>query len=392
MFLKGASYAPARALLGDADDALVRADVERALDANLDLLRVHTHIAPDALYDAADEAGLLLWQDLPMQGGYARGVRRQAARQARRMVDLLGHHPSIVIWCAHDAPLGDDTPARVVGDRDRADVGQGSARPVDGARDRAQSTAPGPSSAAPGAGDDAHLWFGWRHGTLAGLAPRCAPCPGSAASSPRSARSRCRDTAEWMQPGAVARLDWDDLAEHHGMERRAFDAHVPAADAKSFDEWRDATQAYQAALAPAPDRGPAPLQGHAVRRVRGVLPRRPVACGRVRAARPRPGAEARVRARCATRAGPCSRWSTRARATCTSSTTPARALDRAPRSRSRSTAGSGVARRRRGRRGRVRRHAPTSTTRSTSKSVLASPRSVAIANRYPLVILEAGRR
>jgi beta-mannosidase len=32
------------------------------------------------------------------------------------------------------------------------------------------------------------------------------------------------------------------------MERRAFDVHVPTADAKSFDEWCDATQAYQAAL------------------------------------------------------------------------------------------------------------------------------------------------
>ena len=54
---------------------------------------MHTHVAPPALYDAADEAGLLLWQDFPMEGGYARGVRKQAARQARAMVELLGHHP-----------------------------------------------------------------------------------------------------------------------------------------------------------------------------------------------------------------------------------------------------------------------------------------------------------
>jgi beta-mannosidase len=43
-------------------------------------------------------------------------------------------------------------------------------------------------------------------------------------------------------------LAWDDLAEHHGLERRAFDTYVPVADAKSFDEWCDSTQAYQAAL------------------------------------------------------------------------------------------------------------------------------------------------
>ena len=41
------------------------------------------------LYAAADRAGLLLWQDLPLQWGYARGTRKQAARQAREAVDLL---------------------------------------------------------------------------------------------------------------------------------------------------------------------------------------------------------------------------------------------------------------------------------------------------------------
>jgi beta-mannosidase len=34
----------------------------------------------------------------------------------------------------------------------------------------------------------------------------------------------------------------------YGLERSAFDTYVPPADAKSFDEWRDASQAYQAAL------------------------------------------------------------------------------------------------------------------------------------------------
>jgi hypothetical protein len=55
-------------------------------------------------------------------------------------------------------------------------------------------------------------------------------------------------SAGWMQPERWPHLDWDALAEHHGMQRAAFDAHVPAADAKSFEEWRDATQSYQAAL------------------------------------------------------------------------------------------------------------------------------------------------
>jgi hypothetical protein len=51
-----------------------------------------------------------------------------------------------------------------------------------------------------------------------------------------------------MHPERWPNLAWDDLAEHHGMERRAFETHVPVADTKSFDEWCDATQAYHAAL------------------------------------------------------------------------------------------------------------------------------------------------
>ena len=37
----------------------------------------------DLLVEAADAHGMLLWQDLPLQWGYARGTRKQAVRQAR---------------------------------------------------------------------------------------------------------------------------------------------------------------------------------------------------------------------------------------------------------------------------------------------------------------------
>src|SRR3546814_6086284 len=80
-------------------------DVDLALDANLDLLRIHGHIPRPELYDAADGRGLLLWQDLPLQWGYARGIRKQAVQQATAAVDLLGHHPSLAIWCGHNEPM-----------------------------------------------------------------------------------------------------------------------------------------------------------------------------------------------------------------------------------------------------------------------------------------------
>jgi beta-mannosidase len=247
VFLKGASYAPARALLGEAGDDLIRADVASALDAHLDLLRVHTHIAPPALYDAADEAGLLLWQDFPMEGGYARGVRREAARQARAMVELLGHHPSIVVWCAHDAPLGDDGPARAIAN---ATVPTWGKEVLDRSTARAIARCDGtrPVVRSSGAGDDSHLWFGWRHGTLGGLGPAIRAVPRLGRFVSAFGAQSAPENAHWMRPELWPQLEWDDLTEHHGMERRAFDAHVPVADTKSFEEWCDATQAYQAAL------------------------------------------------------------------------------------------------------------------------------------------------
>ena len=106
LFLKGSNQGPTRMAIAEATpDGAARATCELACDAGLDLLRIHAHITRPELYEAADEAGLLLWQDLPLQWGYARGIRKQAVRQAAAAVDLLGHHPSIAVWCGHNEPM-----------------------------------------------------------------------------------------------------------------------------------------------------------------------------------------------------------------------------------------------------------------------------------------------
>jgi beta-mannosidase len=247
LFLKGASYGPARPLIGDIDAGLVQADIAAAIDANLNFLRVYTHVAPAVLYDAADRAGLLLWQDLPMRGGYARGIRRAAATQARAMVDLLAHHPSIFMWCAHDAPVGEQSTARVIA---------GFAAPTYAKDVLDRSVARAMRNADPTrpvlvhsvSTSDAHLWFGWAHGHLAGLAETIRAVPRLGTFVSAFGAQAVPETAEWLQPQQWPNLDWDTLAAHHGMDRRAFETHVPPGDAKTFDEWRDASQAYQAAL------------------------------------------------------------------------------------------------------------------------------------------------
>lgn len=104
LFTMGSNLGPVRQLLATAYpeefDDLVRVAVE----ANLDLLRIRAHVSRPELYAAADRRGLLLWQDLPLLGTHARSVRRPALRQAADVVDVLGHHPSVALWCAHDEP------------------------------------------------------------------------------------------------------------------------------------------------------------------------------------------------------------------------------------------------------------------------------------------------
>jgi beta-mannosidase len=105
LFLKGVHLPPVALALGAASDAELRAPIEQARAAGLDLVRIHAHVSRPELYRAADELGVLVWQDFPLQWSYARSIRKQAKRQAAAMVDMLGHRPSVAIWCGHDAPF-----------------------------------------------------------------------------------------------------------------------------------------------------------------------------------------------------------------------------------------------------------------------------------------------
>ncbi len=104
IFVKGVSALPTTPRPGDTTVQQIASDLTAVRDAGLDLVRCHTHLARPEFYELADQLGLLVWQDLPLRGLMARGVRKQAVRQAREAVDLLGHHPSVAVWCGHDEP------------------------------------------------------------------------------------------------------------------------------------------------------------------------------------------------------------------------------------------------------------------------------------------------
>lgn len=263
LFLKGSNHGPTSMAIAEATPEAVARDVTLAKEAGLDLLRVHAHIARPELYDAADAAGMLLWQDMPLQWGYARSVRKQAARQAREAVDLLGHHPSVAIWCGHNEPLaidiepGTDASPKVV-----ARYLAGQELPtfnktildtsVKRALEKADPTRPViPHSGVlphPGSGGtDSHLYFGWYHGDERDL-------PGFARVWPRMVRFLSEFGAQavpaaasdFMDPDRWPDLDWDHLARHHALQRAMFErVGLDPAHFETFEAWQSATQRYQ---------------------------------------------------------------------------------------------------------------------------------------------------
>ncbi|CAI2096801.1 glycoside hydrolase family 2 protein [Serratia fonticola] len=105
LFIRGTNYIGSP-WLGSMTANLYRRDLQMMLQANINAVRVHGHIAGQALYEQADELGLLLWQDMPLQWGYddSAAFAYEAARQATDMLVQFGSHPSIVVWGGQNEP------------------------------------------------------------------------------------------------------------------------------------------------------------------------------------------------------------------------------------------------------------------------------------------------
>ncbi|HUF32306.1 MAG TPA: hypothetical protein VMN58_03740 [Acidimicrobiales bacterium] len=268
LFLKGTNQGPTRMALAEASVAELRRDVEAVRDAGLDLLRVHGHISRPELYDAADEAGVLIWQDLPLQWGYARGIRAQAVRQAVAAVEHLGHHPSLAIWCGHNEPLAlDIAPGTELGPgmsgalKARYALGQQLPswnktvldRSIRRALDGADGTRPviphsGVLPHLGSSGTDAHLYFGWYHGDERDLPDALRRVPNLARFVSEFGAQSLPDTDDFLEPDRWPDLDWDRLEHTHGLQRSIFDHRVPPGDHPTLASWRAATQAYQATV------------------------------------------------------------------------------------------------------------------------------------------------
>jgi len=103
IYARGSNYISTQ-WLSQADRAFYEKDIKLVLGANLNSLRVHAHLERPEFYDVADEMGVMIWQDFPLQWGYTDEpvFHDEAKRQAVDMIDRYYDHPSIIVWCMHN--------------------------------------------------------------------------------------------------------------------------------------------------------------------------------------------------------------------------------------------------------------------------------------------------
>lgn len=248
LFLKGANLRPTRRDLASVSQAQVARDVAFAREAGLNLVRTRAHVARSELYAAADEAGLLVWQDMPVYGRY-RGGRRQAMRQAAKLVEVLGHHPSVIAWCAQcPAPPSSGGRTKRSLMLWAGQVAPSAGRSWTGASVRRALDRADPSRPALARPALVAQWYGWERGGTEDLRRMGRLWPSSVRFVADIGAQAVPDDAIFMVPEDWPKLDWEHLATGHCMQKHVFDERVPPANFETFDAWRRCSQSYQAEL------------------------------------------------------------------------------------------------------------------------------------------------
>lgn len=262
--IKGSNYAPGDTRIATMNATRCTHDVHLARDCNMNLLRIHAHVEHPDFYTAANEAGLLLWQDMPLQWLYQAKILTEAQRQVKAMVHMLYNHPSVAIWCMHNEPFyvgetsNESLPRRLrtyqsafgfSWNRDVLDTylkrnteHEDPSRPV--IRSSGEFSVPRLRE-----GTDTHIYFGWykAYGSLqevdrlrkVAISNFRFVTEFGAQSFPNV--ESCRK----FLPADVKALDPAYLASHHSFQPDIMSYWVPWQDAQSFDELVAMTQEYQ---------------------------------------------------------------------------------------------------------------------------------------------------
>lgn len=225
-FIRGTNIVPEMWLSRYTPERIAQ-DIKLLRDAHINGVRVCVHVNREELYDALDRAGIVAWQDFPLQWDYMHtdAFLEEAARQLREMIRQFYNHPSIITWVcqnestAYNVQVMDPFLARVGAQED-------SSRPV-----------------RPVAAFDEHLYEGWYGGDYHDYMK----LPGGPIISELGAQALPSAAEMREMVGTGWPPDWEKLAYHDFQYDQTFHvARVPLG--RDWEEWVDNSQRYQAKL------------------------------------------------------------------------------------------------------------------------------------------------
>jgi beta-mannosidase len=109
VFVKAVNYIPWQHF-AEVGRSFYDRDMRMLIDAHGNSVGVHAHIQSPHCYEAADDAGVLVFQDFALQWSYDSGTETNpgfvdiARRQIAEMAYLLHNHPSVVYYACHNEP------------------------------------------------------------------------------------------------------------------------------------------------------------------------------------------------------------------------------------------------------------------------------------------------
>jgi beta-mannosidase len=105
LFWRGANYLSDQ-LLGTMTPERYRDDIRLLREANMNVVRPFCVVEHEEFYRACDAAGLLIYQDFPMQWRMSNSsdLVRRAVRQVEEMIALLANHPAVFLYCYGSEP------------------------------------------------------------------------------------------------------------------------------------------------------------------------------------------------------------------------------------------------------------------------------------------------
>jgi len=240
MFIRGINYIGEQWLSAMTPERAAT-DVALAVGANLNAIRVHAHVAAPCFYDACDAAGILVWQDLPMQWGYedSAEIYRVARQMVRELIDLHGWRPSVAYWAAHNESPWNEPWMMDEAGRFRPDQNQRLDHEL---ADLFRRLDPSRSAIANSGAGDGHTYPGWYWGKWTDVSE----LPGGAFVTEYGAQA-VPDLATlrtYIGDDATIR-DW----EFHGFQHHEIHTNVGVnVLADSVEEIIERTQRYQARL------------------------------------------------------------------------------------------------------------------------------------------------